>query len=89
MSKARRHVHKYRHVSLSYGRVWACGFPDCSHYMPAHLDEMMPGKYSICWSCGERFIFDEDNMKNDFPVCNDCSGAESEKLAKLIEQKGV
>lgn len=72
-TKSKRHVHKYHKLELSYGPVWACALSDCNHYMPQHMTEMVCGKYSLCWTCGERFTLDTENMKNDKPICNDCA----------------
>jgi formylmethanofuran dehydrogenase subunit E len=36
------------------------------------MKEMVIGRYSICWDCGEKFILDPMNMKKDRPICRDC-----------------
>ena len=72
-TKAKRHVHKYHRITLSYDtKVWACAHPTCNHYMPKHLESMVEGKASICWSCGEMFQLNPTTMKMDKPFCNDC-----------------
>lgn len=71
-TKAKRHLHKYHRVELSFVKVWACALPDCNHFMPKHLEGIIPGKASICWGCGEKFILDDNNMKDDQPQCYDC-----------------
>ncbi len=70
---AKKHIHKYHKINFFNGKVWACALPDCSHYMPNHLVDMVPGKQSICWHCGESFIMDAHNMVDDRPVCAKCS----------------
>ncbi len=83
--KAKRHVHKYRKVSTGFGLVWACALPDCSHYMPQVMTELISGKFSICWGCRETFVLTPENMKDDFPRCDDCKGgnAVTEALSEI------
>lgn len=72
-TKAKRHVHKYYRATLSFGKVWACFLSDCNHYMPQHMEELVKGKFSICWNCDEKFILTPFHMKQDKPICMDCS----------------
>lgn len=72
MARSKRHVHKYHKVMVANQYVWACALPDCTHYMPKHMENMIPGKYSICWNCGETFLLDTVNMRTDKPYCPDC-----------------
>ena len=72
---SKNHTHKYWQKNLSNQKVWACALGDCSHYMPAHMNEMVVGKKSICWECGKEFHLDEDNMKNSEPICYECAHA--------------
>jgi len=83
-TKAKRHTHKYHHVDLDFGKVWACALPNCNHYMPLHMNNLVPGKNSICWGCGESFILDSINMKNDKPVCNECKSTSEPDLTDFI-----
>lgn len=80
-TKAKRHTHKYYKVPIAGQTVWACALPDCNHYMPKHMENLVPGKGSICWSCGDSFVLNPVNMKNDHPKCDDCSG-----FSKIIER---
>lgn len=72
-TKAKRHVHKYHKISVRFADLWACGSPLCSHYIPEHQSELVNGKASICWGCGEMFILNPTNMKNRKPQCDDCA----------------
>lgn len=72
-TKAKRHVHKYYRANMSSQKVWACALSDCNHYMPKHMEELVRGKNSICWKCGEDFILNPFHMKQDKPVCDDCA----------------
>lgn len=85
-SKAKRHNHKYHHIDMSFGKVWACALPDCNHYMPQHMESMLPGKYSICWECGEKMVLDSENMKESMPRCTKCRFGIEEKE---IEEKMI
>ena len=69
---SKKHIHKYHRVDTDAGSIWACGLPDCNHFMPAHYTRLLPGKSSICWECGELLILTEQNMKHKQPICPDC-----------------
>lgn len=71
-SKAKRHIHKYYRAELSFGDVWACALPDCTHYMPQHMEGLMNGKYSVCWECNERMVMHPGNLNMSRPVCDTC-----------------
>ena len=91
-TKAKRHTHKYHRIEIASSLVWACALPDCNHYMPEHMSELVPGKYSLCWGsspdCLGKFVLNPANMKNDRPLCNACADAENAKLsAANLEKK--
>lgn len=71
-TRSRRHRHKYHLVAMGANHVWACALPDCTHYMPNHMEAMVEGKASICWQCGEDMILDKENMKDKQPRCYNC-----------------
>ncbi len=71
-TKAKRHTHKYRQVRMSGVIVWACALPNCNHYMPKHMEEMVPGKASICWGCEKQITLDERSMSYSQPMCKQC-----------------
>lgn len=83
-----KHVHKYHKITTKHRILWACAAPKCSHYMPADLTETLPGKASICWKCGSEFILDDDNMKNNKPICADCNPT-IKSMAELLTDFGV
>lgn len=85
-TKARRHIHKYHKVTLSFGQVWACALPECSHYMPQHMTPMITGKASICWECNEPMILDSNSMNEDKPRCGLCRVGQ---LLELHKEKEV
>ncbi len=74
--KAKRHTHKYYKAREYRGKdspfLWACALPDCSHHMPKHMEAMLEGKYTVCWSCGETTVLDSRTLKTDKPICEDC-----------------
>lgn len=82
---ARKHVHKYHNIQVAYNKVWACALPDCTHYMPKHMEEMVPGKKSICWQCNEPFILDTEAMKEDKPRCIGCRSGISSEATNYLE----
>jgi len=69
---SKRHVHKYYHADLIFGKLWACALENCSHHMPVHYEGLLNGKASICWSCSNSFKLNSENMKNDRPTCESC-----------------
>lgn len=87
MSRARRHPHKYRKARLTFGTVWACALPDCNHYMPQHMSELVSGKRSVCWNCDEVFIMNPLSMKDDFPRCDSCREGSVETTTSEIERR--
>lgn len=72
-TKAKRHTHKYYQAEVSAGRLWACALPDCGHWMPAHYANLVLGKASLCWKCGERLIIGSEHMKMTKPLCDACN----------------
>lgn len=69
---SKRHIHKYHKVLVNTTKVWACGEPECYHFMPDNLKDLIPGRASKCWSCEDTFILDPINMKDDKPICINC-----------------
>lgn len=84
-TKSKRHTHKYYRVDLGSYKVWACALPDCMHHMPPHYNNLVEGKNSFCWKCGEMFVLNTINMKRDKPLCDDCSATGNATLDYLRE----
>lgn len=84
---AKKHTHKYHKVSLNGQDVWACALPDCTHYMPKHMEFAVIGKKSICWSCDLEFILTGALMNQDNPKCRDCSPAVNRIMDVLEEME--
>lgn len=98
--KPSRHIHKYKRKEL--GRktsyiVYACMLPNCSHYLRR---ELMVGKESICWKCGEVFTLTHKNVGTDRqvkPKCPKCMkwvgtvSIKNEDMSEVIDSifKGV
>lgn len=84
-----KHVHKFKKVKLGRGKdyvVYACTLPDCTTYYPS---ELIVGKRSICWRCGEPFIITA-NLKNLTKLhCRNCTsekgGREATPRGKVTE----
>lgn len=81
---SKKHTHKYHKVLVSGVKLFACGFPDCSHHMPKHYESLLIGKASYCWKCGNRMLLDKDNMRYDFPWCLECKFGD-EQGSNLID----
>lgn len=67
-----KHIHKYMHQQLKVIKVWRCAAPECSHWMPPHLEDLLMGRFSVCWNCNETFPLDERAMQDEQPVCINC-----------------
>lgn len=77
-----KHVHKYKKVKLGKGKdyvVYACALPDCTHYLPSDL---IVGKQSLCWRCGDKFIINERNRNLKKPHCRNCTASKTGKIKK-------
>ena len=83
--KAKRHTHKYHKIIINSRPTWACALPDCNHYMPQNMESMALGKGTICWSCGNTMILDEDAMKMDKPICFECANPEAKQVEELFK----
>lgn len=82
---AKKHTHKY---FRGHNELWACGWPDCTHYMPGNVQFMMEGRFSICWICESRMILSRANLKQIRPICNECNNKAlgvSDSREKLID----
>lgn len=73
-------LHKYYRAHLSLGDVWACALPECSHYLPKHIEQLINGRATICWNCNNRTTMSPANMGMDRPFCPDCLNAEMAEL---------
>ena len=73
----RKHVHKYYYgLKVGYTTVWACAFPGCTHYLPAHMEGAIVNRRSLCWNCSDEFTLD-GNKHNSKPLCPDCMELET------------
>lgn len=84
-------VHKYHKIDLGYATVFACAEPSCTHYMPKHMEQILEGKNSICWACGEKFMMDSDALKMQRPQCMNCrmgviKSEESEPMSEALKE---
>lgn len=66
-----KHIHKYMRTQLKYVSIWRCA--TCYHFMPQHMTDLVAGRDSVCWGCGNVFKLDEYNMRDEFPTCISCS----------------
>jgi hypothetical protein len=84
---SKKHIHKYHRIATKFQKLWKCGFSDCSHFMPSHLTEVIVGRDSICWGCGETFRLTPELMMRDRPLCSYCDIKETKGLdTKEIEK---
>lgn len=86
MTRPRKHIHQYMKVyqtgtvgtiiNRATRYVWGCALPECTHFMPLNVSNQVRGKMSLCNTCMEPFVLDDDNMKVDKPLCNTCAHPE-------------
>lgn len=65
------HIHTYRRVKTQPNR-YMCADPTCSH---SQIKEMLNGKESLCWACGNKFVLDSQHLKRAKPHCGCLTGA--------------
>jgi hypothetical protein len=65
-----KHTHKYERRKLGKNShiVFVCVLPGCSHNVS---EELVKGRKSICWVCGEEFIVTKPR-KNPIPKRPHC-----------------
>ena len=90
----KKHTHKYYKMKLSgVTEVWACAHDDCTHYLPKHLEDMINGKGSICWDCGNTMKMNPNQVEMNKPTCDDCNGSGeinlSPSILEYLKNKGV
>ena len=85
MAKSKRHTHKYHKVLMGYISVWTCALPNCLHYMPKHMEQMVLGKATYCWGCDTEMILTPQNMSDDKPLCVDCKKRQSNLIQSIQE----
>jgi len=85
---AKKHTHKY---FKSVHGLWACGWPDCTHYMPTNVAFMMEGRASVCWICNERMLLSHGNLRQERPHCQECTdkavGFSALEIEALIQRR--
>ena len=77
---SKKHTHKYYKRGLGSQTVWACALPDCNHFMPVHLEDLVRGKRTLCWNfgkseypdCEKTTVIDDRTWRMDKPLCENC-----------------
>lgn len=78
-----KHPHR---LLLVEGRTWRCTLDGCSFFVHLGLQHILLSKRTVCWECGEVFIFEESNLKEVMPKCPECKfGAITESLNSVIK----
>lgn len=67
-----KHTHRYIKIGGKYTPLWKCADGDCRHFVYLAQENVIVGRFSLCWECGLKFIMDEDAMKEDQPRCHEC-----------------
>jgi hypothetical protein len=64
-----KHPHK---LILMNHKTWKCTLQGCSFFVHKGLEHILVGKSSICWGCGDEFLFDESALSEEMPKCIEC-----------------
>lgn len=91
-TKSKRHIHKYYRVEVNGEKLWACGLPNCYHHMPRHYEGLLPGKFSICWKCGEVTTLDDRTLHMDKPLCEECDpnyAPVDDNMVQMLKELGA
>jgi len=61
--------------------------------IPRQLEDiMLPGRESMCWDCGNKFLLDDRALKMDRPICMKCDPEVQKTVgifSELLKQKGI
>ena len=76
------HMYYYNKVAI----LWSCGFHDCRHFQPKHLESLLYGKETICWNCKKETVISAGNMEMEKPTCPECR---PRNLYDYLEFKGI
>jgi len=87
---AKRHTHMYHKIQQKYGTgLWACALPNCTHYLPLNVADMIFGRESLCTNCMAVMFLDEEKLKNNEPICANCNLAKQGILIETAEDDTV
>ena len=78
-----KHTHKYQRIKIGKNKrvEFKCAIPGCVHHI---IPELVLGRPSICWNCGDEFIITKYNIKaHAKPKCLKCQKGK-ENITNLI-----
>ena len=81
-----KHIHRYQRANIAKAQgkkyeVYRCSLPDCNHYL---VPELVAGKKSICWRCGDPFVITTNLLRLAKPHCKNCTKPElSNRVVKI------
>jgi len=81
-----KHPHKYSHVKTPIGKLWVCS--ECPHYMPKHMEFLLPGRKATCNICDNVYDFTPEKMESDQPICDECELARKLRIQDREEKYG-
>ena len=65
--------HKHTHKLIKSGPVWKCALPDCTFFVYFKQEYILIGRKSVCWECGDEFLFNTSCLNQEMPICNSCA----------------
>ena len=78
----------YHRIRIARDTVYGCAVTGCTHYMPKHMEALLPGAKSQCWSCGNEFPLDNEALTMDEPTCRKCRNPVDDIISEFLN-KGV
>lgn len=65
-------IHMYKRYSVGAKKwvIYRCMLPNCTHHV---LPQMLVGRLSICYRCGEDFTCGEKDLNRAQPHCEPCT----------------
>lgn len=73
--------HPHRLLLVNH-KTWRCTLPNCPFFVHTGLSYILIGKQSVCWECSENFTVEEESLKDEQPICEECRAIRSGGLTR-------
>ena len=81
---------KHAHLPLFInGKTWRCQLEGCAFFVHQGLQHILIGKAMRCWRCEDTYTFNENNLKEEKPICPECKGLASDVITQMLKDKGL
>jgi len=86
-----KHVHRFIKLHGRRVNMWRCSLDGCAYLCFTGNQDILLGRYSLCWDCGRSFPMGEDNLEEEMPTCILCKskneGLEASEINRMIREK--